>query len=874
MRTGQAVKMDRSAGKLSDLEAIAIKPSAPAQPTREVPNMLVPPRLQNVPNVDAPDTHGALSPIVGQAPAADLSFGGYDSDDNATLFGFRIMPPDTNGDVGLTHYVQWNNLGFKIFDKAGNLLNGPNGSPGNLPWAGFGGTCETENDGDPVVLYDHVAGRWLFSQFEIGPGLQCVAITDGEDPAGPYTRYAFAISIAGFNDYPKIGLWVSADGTQSAYHVTTNEFSPFRGVNLTALDRDGILAANPAAGFVQFTIPPAAGSDPFAFSLQAGHLEGPVLPPAGTCETYIQAFDSETWGAGGGTDGYRTWNFCVDFDTPANSSLNENALIPAGFEFDSNLCGFGACVPQPNGQSLDTLSQFTMFRFAVREVGGSFSGVVSHSVDLGGNLAGVQWAQFDMSGAAPTLSDIGQLNVGDGFHRWMPSISQDQDGNIAIGYSRSGSGPSDFPSVYYTGRLASDPAGSLQAEALCVAGTGSQEGAAARWGDYSSVSVDPSDDCTFWVTNEYVQTTGSFQWDTQVCTFSFPGCGDSPPECTRDADCDDGAWCNGNEVCNAGSCQAGTPVVCDDGLFCNGTDTCNEAADSCDTGAPPDPDDGVSCTDDSCNEATDSIDNVPNNSLCDNGQFCDGSEVCDPVNDCQAGSDPCPGGGCDEVDDVCLGCGDGTCDPGEDCNSCPSDCISGELPGAVCGNGLCEAGNGENGVNCAADCNGRLNGKPSNRFSCGFDTGDGYAPDGCGDSRCTTGDYQCTEIPVNPVNYCCGDLTCEGVEDSFSCEVDCGPAPFCGDDICDPGEDQCSCAADCGSPPGSETNLCDDGIDNDCNGDIDCSDLAWRQGSFDPDAIHGRSPPGLRLFSPFCAEPGARTVLPGRNSWHSSRVFV
>ncbi|NNK31933.1 MAG: hypothetical protein HKP02_02340, partial [Xanthomonadales bacterium] len=408
MRSGQAVRMDR-AGTMSELAAIAAEPASPAQSTAEVPNLLVPPRLQGVQNVDAPAAPAALSAVEGpRAPTTMLSFGGYDSDDNDALLGFRIMPPDTQGDVGLQHYVQWNNLGFKIFDKAGNLQNGPNGQPGNILWAGFGGTCETENDGDPIVLYDHVAGRWFFSQFEIGPGLQCVAVSDGEDPAGPYTRYEFAISIDGFNDYPKIGLWTSADGTQSAYHITTNEFSgSFVGVNLTALDRDEILAANPAAGFVQFTLLPAPEGEPFAFGLQPGHLEGPVLPPAGTCETYIQAFDSETWGAAGGTDGYRTWEFCVDFVTPANSTLTENALIDAGFEFDANMCNFQGCVPQPAGPPLDTLSQFTMYRFAVRDVGGSLSGVISHTVDLGNDLGGVQWAQFDMSGGAPVLADIG-----------------------------------------------------------------------------------------------------------------------------------------------------------------------------------------------------------------------------------------------------------------------------------------------------------------------------------------------------------------------------------------------------------------------------------------------------------------------------------
>ena len=155
------------------------------------------------------------------------------------------------------------------------------------------------------------------------------------------------------------------------------------------------------------------------------------------------------------------------------------------------------------------------------------------------------------------------------------------------------------------------------------------------------------------------------------------------------------------------------------------------------------------CNPDACNAGTDVCDNVANDSNCNNGSFCDGDEICDAVSDCQAGSDPCPGQSCDETGDVCTPAAcdnDNVCEAGEDCGNCPNDCISGTSSGAVCGNGLCEAGDGENASSCSADCNGILNGKPSNRFSCGF--GDSYTTDGCGDSRCTSEGYSCTEKPV------------------------------------------------------------------------------------------------------------------------------
>jgi len=355
--------------------------------------------------------------------------------------------------------------------------------------------------------------------------------------------------------------------------------------------------------------------------------------------------------------------------------------------------------------------------------------------------------------------------------------------------------------------------------------------------------------------------------------------------CTLDSECDDGAWCNGDETCDVvnGICVAGTPVVvddgvactvdscdetndlvvnapndglCDNGQFCDGSETCN-AVDGCQAGTPPVIDDGVPCTDDSCDEAN-GVTHTPNDALCDNGLFCDGVETCDAVNNCQAGAPVECGTGeiCDEGTDLCVvasGCGNGICEEGEDCNTCASDCVGGTTSGAVCGNHVCEAGNGENALTCAADCNGVLNGKPSNRYACGLD--DGYLPDGC-DSRCDAGGNTCTETPVDPVNFCCGDGTCGGPEDGNSCALDCGPPPVCGNNVLEAGEScdgtdlggmSCSdygytggtltCTSDCQNfdtssctgqaciPTGKEKGRrCSDGIDNDCDGYIDGDD--------------------------------------------------
>ncbi len=328
---------------------------------------------------------------------------------------------------------------------------------------------------------------------------------------------------------------------------------------------------------------------------------------------------------------------------------------------------------------------------------------------------------------------------------------------------------------------------------------------------------------------------------------TLDGCGG----CTGDAECDDGLYCNGVETCVAGSCQPGSApdcddgiactvdscnettdscdyvaddAACDDGLFCNGAETCSPAV-GCVAGTSVNCDDGISCTDDSCNETTDSCDNVANDAHCpDDGLFCSGLEYCDELAGCTSTGDPCLGSEtCNEDADTCdpSTCnGDGTCDPGEDCNNCPADCISGGGT-AFCGDGICQPATGEDCLSCPADCNGKQTGAAKLHFCCG--DGDGSNPVDCTDPRCNQDLFSCSDAPADP--YCCGDLLCEGQEDSFNCAIDCGAAPYCGDAFCDPGEDSCNCAADCGTPPAAES-ACTDGMDNDCDGLTDCDDTA------------------------------------------------
>jgi hypothetical protein len=216
---------------------------------------------------------------------------------------------------------------------------------------------------------------------------------------------------------------------------------------------------------------------------------------------------------------------------------------------------------------------------------------------------------------------------------------------------------------------------------------------------------------------------------------------------------------------------------------------------------------------------------VCGNGVREDGEDCDGMDLggatCEAAG-CAGGAPSCSPG-CDLEYESCTGCpvcdGDGLCELGEDCHACPGDCPTGA--GAVCGNGVCEAGNGEDCVSCPQDCRGKQSGKPAERYCCG--DGDGERPLPCSDPICTSGGWQCTATPV--AASCCGDLICEGPENSFNCALDCGPPPFCGDGACDAVEDACTCPADCGPPAASETS-CTNSLDDDCNGAVDCDDAS------------------------------------------------
>lgn len=437
-----------------------------------------------------------------------------------------VLPPDTQGNVGPNHYVQWVNSSFQIFSKTGTPLYGP--VNGNTLFSGFGGPCETTNDGDPITLYDKFADRWVMTQFgnafTNGPFYECIAVSQTPDPTGAWYRYAFLINNTKLDDYPKLGVW--PDG----YYMSINQFvAPalsWGGQGVVAFERSQMLtgAAAQMVYFDLYSVNPNYGGAIVA------DFDGTRPPQAGEPMYFIED-DESTW-MGDPYDTMRVWEFHVDWTTPANSTYGVNGdpnymLQEADWTPLPCVAAGTGCIPQPGTtRKLQGLADRLMYRLAYRNFGDYRSMTVSHTVLADGtDRAGVRWYELRNTGSGWTIYQQSTYAPADGLYRWMPSIAQDHNGNMAVGFSTSNGTAPNYPSIAYAGRLATDPLGVMaQGEAQMFAGTGSQTHSAERWGDYSAMTIDPVDDCTFWYTQEYIQTTGSAPWRTRIASFRFPSC--------------------------------------------------------------------------------------------------------------------------------------------------------------------------------------------------------------------------------------------------------------------------------------------------------------------------------------------------------------
>ena len=498
--------------------------------------------LSETPSSEPSDPVKNVREFVGQVtamPAPIATFAGLTSDQACG----GCLPPDTHGDVGPNHYIQSVNSSIKIFDKSGAALNGANGTTYNSFFSGLatsGTPCGlNQNEGDGVVFYDHLADRWVVSDFAFPnfPGTsfyQCIGVSKTSDPvAGGWWLYAIQVDSSHPNylgDYPKFALW------PDAYYFTVNLFSSnttFNGVRIFALDRASMINGTgaPAPPAVAFSILPADLGD--IYSLVPATFRTGTAPAAGTPE-YLLAINSSTT-AGTVETKVFAWRFHVDFVTPANSTFGvsaahtaDDAITVNGF-VDAFTSVSPLIVPQ-NGttQTLDTLGDKIMTPVVYQKLAGVESLWAAHTINNnqgGTGPTAIRWYQFNVTGstipATPTQQQTFD-NAGDGLWRWMPSIGVDSLGNMAIGYSASSA--TSEPSIRYAGRLASDTLNTLgQGEAIMIAGGGHQTNSFGRWGDYSGMGIDPSDNLTFWHTHEYFTVTSNASWATLIGRFKFGG---------------------------------------------------------------------------------------------------------------------------------------------------------------------------------------------------------------------------------------------------------------------------------------------------------------------------------------------------------------
>ena len=459
------------------------------------------PKLPNF-HQDSPDRvvqGGWLHRLAPNIPVTGLNFDGIPFPG----VGCNCAPPDPNGEVGASQYVQMVNEGYQVFNKAtGASVLGP-ASISSL-WSGFGGVCQTSGNGDPIVLYDQLANRWLISQFAGSsvPTDECIAISTTSDATGSYYRYAFHLG-SNFFDYPHLGVW--PDGYYMSMNVFNSSGTSFLGPQPFAFDRTKMLSGQPAT-FVAPVGPLGGSASPFL----PADLDGSILPPAGAPETFVSFPQSGR---------YNVYHFHVDFTTPTNSTWTTFAT-PTAAGFTSLCPTTRACVPQSGVTSsnyLDGIGDRLMFRLPYRNFGDHES-VVGNFTVKANNVAGIRWFELRNVTSGPVTVYQESTFQPDTTWRWMGSIAMDRQGNIALAYSASSS--AIHPQMRYTGRLATDPLNSMTlGEGTIIAPGGSQSGSGNRWGDYSALTIDPVDDSTFWYTNEYYTTTTSFNWRTRIANF-------------------------------------------------------------------------------------------------------------------------------------------------------------------------------------------------------------------------------------------------------------------------------------------------------------------------------------------------------------------
>lgn len=456
----------------------------------------------------------------------------------AGMSGYNVTsaPPDTTLAVGPNHVVAWVNSNYAIFDKSGNKLLPGNGFvAGNTLFAslGSGNLCASTNRGDPILQYDRLANRWILSQFAfpaggVGPYLQCIAVSTTADPTGQYYLYSFALPGGGFNDYGKLGVWTDAYYISYVVFTSSGATSSYLGSAVCAYDKVKMMAgqtANSLCGIGTY-----GGAEVFL----PIDLDGSTAP-TDTSQGGIFAGFSQS------AQALRLIKLRPDFDNLTGTlddgfggGFGSFVSLPVGATTLACNNGGAVCIPQPGTiTQLDSLGDRLMYRLSYRNRNGIDSLLVNQSVDpdgAGGQNSAVRWYEIRNPFGNPNDSDSSKrpflyqnstFNPNASGDRWMGSLAMDRFGNILMGYSAANATGNLKPSIAVTGRLQNDPLNAMRAETIVQTGGGSQNAGLTRWGDYTTMQIDPSDDTTFWYIGQYLAADGSFNWRSRVFSFKF-----------------------------------------------------------------------------------------------------------------------------------------------------------------------------------------------------------------------------------------------------------------------------------------------------------------------------------------------------------------
>lgn len=443
------------------------------------------------------------APLHGFERAVDISVNG--------IGNTGVNPPDPCLAVGPNHVIQMINGGsgayFRICNKSLATVGAAQTYMDNF----LSSIISYSGLGDPVVLYDALADRWLMTEFASGNNNLYVAVSQTADPTGAW--YAYSYTATNFPDYPKYGVW------NNCYVVTSNENSPA----IYALPRANMLAGT-AGTAVRFTVPAYA-----TIGFQACtpvHFDGGDAPPAGAPAMFMRMADDAWTTITTDVDRLEIWTINYNAATPASSTISGPTTMNTE-AFDTGLCGYTAfaCMNQPGTTTtLDPLREVLMNRVCYRNLSSAFGYeaiVCSHVTDVGSDRGGVRWYELHRTGGSANPWSIYQQGTWspDANDRWMSGIAINQNGDIGLMYNISGAtGGNVYPSVRYTGRYRTDPLGQMtMAETSIVAGAASNT--SNRYGDYGSLNVDPADGLSFYGTAQYNPTGG---WSTRMFKFSFP----------------------------------------------------------------------------------------------------------------------------------------------------------------------------------------------------------------------------------------------------------------------------------------------------------------------------------------------------------------